>query len=35
MGWNQMMMDCILAKDEKEFKKAKDKYVKAAVEVLK
>lgn len=33
-NWNKMMMDCILAKDEKEFEKKKKEYVDAAVEVM-
>lgn len=33
-NWNKMMMDCILAEDEDEFKEKKKNYVDAAVEVM-
>jgi len=30
-NWNKLMMDCILAKDEEDFQKKKDKYVEEAI----
>jgi hypothetical protein len=32
--WNKMMMDCILAKDEDDFQKKKDRYVKEAIKTV-
>lgn len=33
-NWNKMMMECILAKDEKEFEEKKKKYVDEAIKVV-
>lgn len=35
MNWNKMMMEAILAKDEKTFQEKKDAYVKEYVKVAK